>query len=108
MRRYGYVLTGHEVFGLNLHLIDLRGVPEDEIHLCIQCNCKYLNNINNDNKTNSWFKIQSSDSVDIQTDWFSDTIRNGGAACCSGNKMCHSNLDEKHTLQYYFRYLHRF
>ena len=33
---YRYVLKGDEYFGLNLHLIDLRGVPQEEVQSCIQ------------------------------------------------------------------------
>ena len=105
LHRYGYVLTGQEIFGLSLHLIDLRGVPEDEIQLCIQCNCKYLNsNINNVNNTNSWYTKLSFNGINKHTDWLSGNVEHDGTACCSGNKMCYSNLDKKDTRQYYFRY----
>ena len=104
MHRYGFVLTGKEIFGLNLHLIDLRGVPEDELQFCIQCNCKYLDKINNINSTSNSFKKDSSKSFNRLLDWSSATSENGGILCCSGNKMCRSTLDKKNTLQYYFRY----
>lgn len=33
---YYYILDGDEYFQVNLHLIDLRGVPEEEVQPCLQ------------------------------------------------------------------------
>ena len=90
--RYGYVLKGTEIFGLNLHFIDLRGVPDDEVQLCVQCNCDYLNKYNA-NPTESFLEGLTENHEDA-----------GGAQCCSGGRQCNSILDDSDTMQYYFRY----
>ena len=87
------MLKGDEFFALNLHFIDLRGVPDDEVQLCIQCNCEYLGLHNEGNEGVSSLDGSNAESHE----------EGGGAQCCSGGKQCNSVLDDSETEQYYFR-----
>lgn len=39
---YRYFLDGSEQFGVNLHLFDLRGVADEDVQPCKECNCDYM------------------------------------------------------------------
>ena len=86
---YAYVLRGDEYFGLNLHLIDLRGVPEADVQSCVQCECAYLNEIKHGEYDESSNKYPA---------------EGGGAQCCFGGMQCESSLPDEDLAQYYFKY----
>ena len=77
---YAYVLRGDEYFGLNLHLIDLRGVPEADVQSCVQCECAYLNEIKHGEYDESSNKYPA---------------EGGGAQCCFGGMQCESSRKKK-------------
>ena len=85
---YAYVLRGDEYFGLNVHLIDLRGVVEEDVQRCVQCECQYLNQIR--------FGGNGENSEYINV--------GGGAQCCYGGMRCASTLPDDDRKQYYFKY----
>lgn len=84
---YYYILDGDEYFQVNLHLIDLRGVPEEEVQPCLQCNCQYhYGNMYGDNIP-PYLPLDG-----------------GGVQCCFGGMKCNSELPDNDTVQYYIRY----
>lgn len=84
---YYYIIDGTEFFGLNIHLIDLRGVKDEDVQKCIQCNCKYLYDIKYDGNIPSELPSEG-----------------GGAHCCYGGMRCNSELPGDDMMQYYIRY----
>jgi len=85
---YAYVLRGDEYFGLNLHLIDLRGVIDEDVQRCVQCECRYLNRIRFGG---------DGDNAEYPNE-------GGGAQCCYGGMRCASTFPDEDLKQYYFKY----
>lgn len=90
---YAFVLRGDEYFGLNLHVIDLRGVPEEDKQSCVQCECDYLNRIKYGDFEQSAYKYPR---------------EGGGAQCCLAGMQCNSVLPDEDTRQYYYKYTIRY
>ena len=93
---YRYFLDGSEQFGVNLHLIDLRGVAEDEVQRCKECNCDYMYEANL-----PVLRLVLLSHFESDENPFAG--QGGGVQCCPISGMrCKSDVNE--PVQYYFRY----